>query len=156
MCYSGYFTRLRHIVDVKIPPLVEPTTKAPTPLAGCLLDFVIQPLEFASVTLNENHRSVEMLSISSLKNTFQCFVFPFSNTIVTSFSREFLEPAYSEPIIHFILPCLKQNNNKIPLSSLLQNNETCLRNPWLLHSILVLADGHSGMIILENTHHYIN
>ncbi len=55
-CDAGYFTRLRQIVDVKVPPLVEPTTKAPTPLAGCLLDFVIQPLEFATATLNVNHR----------------------------------------------------------------------------------------------------
>ncbi|XP_046457732.1 ubiquitin-protein ligase E3C-like isoform X1 [Daphnia pulex] len=117
---KGYFTQLRQIVDVKIPPLVEPTTKAPTPLSGCLLDFIFQPLEFASATMNINNR----------------------NTVVASFSREFLEPAYSEPITNFILPSLRQNNNKIPLLCLLQNNEACARNPWLLHSILVLADGH--------------
>lgn len=54
----GYFTRLRKIVDIKIPPLVEPTTRPPTPLAGCLLDFIIQPLEFAAITNSENHRFV--------------------------------------------------------------------------------------------------
>lgn len=54
--YEGYFTRLRKIVDIKVPPLVEPTTRAPTPLAGCLLDFIIQPLEFAAATFNTDHR----------------------------------------------------------------------------------------------------
>ena len=53
--YLGYFTQLRQIVDVKLPPLVEPTTRAPNPLSGCLLDFVFQPLEFASATMNINH-----------------------------------------------------------------------------------------------------
>jgi len=47
---------LRQIVDDKIPPMVEPTTKAPTPLSSCLLDFIVQPLEFATTTVNTNHR----------------------------------------------------------------------------------------------------
>lgn len=68
----------------------------------------------------------------------------FRNTIVKSFRQEFLEPAYSEPIINFILPCLTQNNYKIPLLCMLENNEVCGRNPWLLHSVLVLADRHPG------------
>jgi hypothetical protein len=46
---------------------------------------------------------------------------------------------------------LRQNNNKIPLLCLLQNNEACARNPWLLHSILVLADGHPGNLRIQLT-----
>lgn len=117
---KGYFTMLRQIVDDKIPPMVEPTTKAPTPLSSCLLDFIVQPLEFATTTVNTNH----------------------CNTIVGSFSREFLEPAYSEPVANFILPSLRQQNHKIPLFNLLHSNENSSHNPWLLHSVLVLADGH--------------
>ena len=49
---------LRQIVDEKIPPMVEPTTKAPTPLSACLLDFILQPLEFATNSVNTNHRCV--------------------------------------------------------------------------------------------------
>ncbi|XP_057365077.1 ubiquitin-protein ligase E3C-like [Daphnia carinata] len=117
---KGYFTRLRQIIDAKVPPLVEPTTRAPNPLSGCLLDFLIQPLEFACGTLDISHR----------------------NTIVKSFRQEFLEPAYSEPIINFILPCLTLNNHKIPLLCMLENNEICGKNPWLFHSMLVLAERH--------------
>lgn len=64
---------------------------------------------------------------------------------MSSFSREFLEPAYTDPISNFILPCLMKDNCKIPLMCLLQNYGTSVKNPWHLHSILVLAEGHPGI-----------
>lgn len=66
----------------------------------------------------------------------------YSYEIVSSFSQSFLEAAYSEPVEYFILPSLGQVNSKIPLTTLFQVNENKAKNPWLLHSILVLADGH--------------
>jgi hypothetical protein len=110
---------LRQIIDAKIPPLVEPTVRAPTPLSACFFDFLLQPLEFATNT-NSNY----------------------VRTIAASFSKSFLEAPYSEPVAYFILPSLGRNMEKIPLVLLLQVNENASRNPWLLHSLLVLADGH--------------
>ena len=67
-----------------------------------------------------------------------------STYTVSSFKKEFLQVAYTEPIANFILPCLRMNNYQIPISALLKVDDTTASNPWLFHSILVLADGHPG------------
>lgn len=115
---KGYFIRLRQFVDKRIPPLVEPTVRPPTPLSSCLLDFVLQPLEFVSTTDST-----------------------YNERIVASFSQAFLEIPYSEPVAFFILPSLGKNSQKLPLSTLLQVNKNTTQNLWLLHSLLILAEG---------------
>jgi len=133
LAYSGYFRRLKLIVDIKIPPLVEPTTKPPTPLSACLLDFIMEPFKFAKTTTNVNY----------------------STYTVSSFKKEFLQVAYTEPIANFILPCLRMNNYQIPISALLKVDDTTASNPWLFHSILVLADGHPDLKYEETLRSYV-
>ena len=82
----------------------------------------MEPLKFAAITTNLNY----------------------STFIVSSFKKEFLQMAYTDAIANFILPSLRLNNCKIPMSALLQVDDSTASNPWLFHSILVLADGHPG------------
>jgi hypothetical protein len=57
---KGYFGQVRCLVDNKIPPLLEASSRPPTPLAACLFDMVTRPLQLVvtSPTSNSEFRLV--------------------------------------------------------------------------------------------------
>ena len=44
-----YFRQVRRLIETRIPPLLETTTRPPTPLAGELLNMVARPLQAVQV-----------------------------------------------------------------------------------------------------------
>ena len=42
---DSYFSKIRQLMDTKIPPLLSITTRAPTPLSEEILQMVLRPLD---------------------------------------------------------------------------------------------------------------
>ena len=42
---DSYFVKIRQLIDTKIPPILAPTTKPPTPLSEEILQMVLRPLD---------------------------------------------------------------------------------------------------------------
>ena len=42
---NSYFSKIRELIDTKIPPLLSVTTRPPTPLSEEILQMVLRPLD---------------------------------------------------------------------------------------------------------------
>ena len=70
-----YFRQVRRLIETRIPPLLETTTRPPTPLAGELLNMVARPLQAVQVIF---------FCSPSFKRTQPSFIFFWSSSIILS------------------------------------------------------------------------
>ncbi|XP_076671002.1 ubiquitin-protein ligase E3C [Andrena cerasifolii] len=82
-----YFEQLRKLIDEKIPPMLEPTSVAPTPISKCLVDMIKQPLELILFLPQKDD---------------------FSMLILQELCKSILSPRMSDPIRMFIIPSLSE------------------------------------------------
>jgi hypothetical protein len=118
---KDYYGNLRRLVDARIPPLVEETTKSPTPMAETIFGMIMQPLLLIT---GDNE---------------------FSKNVLTNLTERFLTDSFSEQVDYFILPSLAANTN-FPYSEwnkVLHQSEL-RRTPWLLYSFLKIGKIHLG------------
>lgn len=81
---KGYMQHVRELLDSKTPPLLESSSNPPTPLAACLLDMLVRPLQLVSLSSDHEIRV----------------------TLLKGLCESVLCPRLSEPIKLFVLPAL--------------------------------------------------
>ena len=123
---NSYFAKVRQLVDTRIPPLLQETTRAPTPVSGEILGMITRPLLM-----------VETCPDNSLVTD-----------VMTQLCKHILAPAFSDQIRLFILPSLCQTKG-FPLSRLLNSfsvisreEPQLLTSSGLLFSLLSLSRPH--------------
>nr|CAD7431264.1 unnamed protein product [Timema monikensis] len=84
LVHKGYFQQVRCLLDNKVPPLLEPSPTPPTPLASCLFDMIICPVNLVTIVTNTE----------------------FSDLILRSLCRHILSPQFTEPVQLFVIPAL--------------------------------------------------
>ena len=93
---DSYFIKIRQLVDTKIPPILAPTTIAPTPLSEEILQMVLRPLDI-----------VNTIQDRSMVNTIQL-------------SENMFCKELSEQVRMFVLPSLA-SHSQFPLTKLVQS-----------------------------------
>ncbi|KAK2578758.1 hypothetical protein KPH14_012282 [Odynerus spinipes] len=83
----GYFEQLRTLIDEKVPPMLQSSSIAPTPISKCLLDMVKRPLQLVSCLEQRNAQHV---------------------LILQEFCKNILSPKLSGPVKMFIIPALTE------------------------------------------------
>ncbi|KYN18133.1 PREDICTED: ubiquitin-protein ligase E3C [Trachymyrmex cornetzi] len=83
----NYFEQLRKLLDEKVPPMVEVTSVAPTPISKCLLDMIKRPVDLISYV---NHRE------------------NFSTLVLRELCGSVFSPRLSDPIRMFVVPALAE------------------------------------------------
>ena len=123
---NSYFAKIRQLVDTRIPPLLQETIRAPTPVSGEILGMVVRPL-----LVLENCPDNSLVT-----------------RIMTDLCRHILAPAFSDQIRLYILPGLSQTKG-FPLTRLINSFSLISReepdlvtSPSLLFSLLSLARPH--------------
>ncbi len=118
----GFFKHLRQICDTRIPPMIAETSKAPVPIAGTILDLIMQPLRLIQEDNND-----------------------FANKVLTSLTEHFLTEKFSEQIDFFIVPSLASEKSfpYATWSKVLHGNSKLKKSPWLLYAFLRLGKIHS-------------
>eukprot|EP00095_Tigriopus_kingsejongensis_P006661 maker-scaffold363_size195477-snap-gene-0.52 protein:Tk06661 transcript:maker-scaffold363_size195477-snap-gene-0.52-mRNA-1 annotation:"ubiquitin-protein ligase e3c" len=112
-----YFECLRSLCDARIPPMIEATSKAPTPLAEIILDLIARPLRL----LSQSEQSLR-------------------SEIVRRLGRSFFQTEFSEQVRNFILPALSETQFPfLEWISALNREDEALSNIWLLYSFLSLG-----------------
>jgi len=93
----NYFEQLRKLLDEKVPPMVEATSVAPTPISKCLLDMIKRPVDLISYIHHNDNFSILVLQ----KLCSSIFSPRLSDSI-----RMFIIPALAEfkdfPYVHLI------------------------------------------------------
>ena len=115
-----YFKQVRRLIETRIPPLLETTTRPPTALAGELLNMVARPLE-AVQQLQDRSLTAEMMH---------------------QLCQEFLSPDPSDQVHLFLLPSLASLHllRLDPLvQCLLDESRVVARTPCLFYSFLLLS-----------------
>ena len=115
-----YFKQVRRLIETRIPPLLETTTRPPTALAGELLNMVARPLE-----------AVQLLQDRSL-----------TAEMMHQLCQEFLSPDPSDQVHLFLLPSLASLHllRLDPLvQCLLDEGRVVARTPCLFYSFLLLS-----------------
>ena len=115
-----YFRQVRRLIETRIPPLLETTTRPPTPLAGELLNMVARPLQ-AVQELQDRALTSEMMH---------------------QLCQEFLSPDPSDQVHLFLLPSLASLHllRLDPLvQCLLEEGRVVARTPCLFYSFLLLS-----------------
>lgn len=118
---QDFFAHVRKICDLRIPPLLHETTKAPTPMAETVLNLIMQPLKLTS---DEN----------------------FMKPVLLNLTKNFLTEKFSEQVDFFVLPSLAAEKN-FPYglwSKVLHQEKTMKKTPWLLYSFLKIGKIHSN------------
>lgn len=82
-----YFGQLRKLIDEKIPPMLEATSVAPTPISKCLVDMIKRPLDLICYLERKDD---------------------FSMLVLQELCRSILSPRLSDPIRMFIIPALSE------------------------------------------------
>ncbi|EFN77772.1 ubiquitin-protein ligase E3C isoform X1 [Harpegnathos saltator] len=83
----NYFEQLRKLLDEKVPPMLEVSSVAPTPISKCLLDMIKRPLDLISyLDRNEN----------------------FAILMLQELCRSIFCPGLSDPIRMFVIPALAE------------------------------------------------
>jgi ubiquitin-protein ligase E3 C len=114
-----YFSRIRILIDCKIPPLLEETLQPPTPVSGEILQMLLRPLQV----------------VGSLQDRGMV------SKILAQFSNHILSSPFSDQVRLFILPSLSLSGN-VPfyrLCDLLTTQASVPRTPCLLYSFLSLS-----------------
>lgn len=118
----GYMAQIRLLLDTTTPPLLRASPSSPTPLAGCLLDMVLRPLDLHM----------------------QATDFNFSFLLMEELCRNMFCKEMTEPIKLFLLPALSVSP-LFPFQQMVKtlNNTSLPANTWLLHSFLFLEQRHT-------------
>lgn len=83
----NYFEQLRKLLDEKVPPMLEVTSVAPTPISKCLLDMIKRPLDLIPyLDRNEN----------------------FSALVLQELCRSIFCPDLTDPVRMFVIPALAE------------------------------------------------
>lgn len=90
---NRYLQHLKHMIEEKIPPMVEPSAVPPTPIAKCIMDMIKRPLKLVHHLDN---------SAETSKRTSD----EFSVFVLSKLCESVLSPKMSEPIKMFIVPAL--------------------------------------------------
>ena len=120
---NKYFALVRQLVDMRIPPLLEETTRAPNPVSAEILGMIVRPLAV-----------VEQCEDSGLVTE-----------VMVQVCRHILAPVMTDQVRLYLLPCLSATPG-FPLARLLQSFSAVsqaepglLSSPALLFSLLSLA-----------------
>jgi ubiquitin-protein ligase E3 C len=119
---KSYFQHVRQLADSRIPPLLEASTRPPTPMSGEILQMVLRPLE-AAAGLQDR---------------------PLQTETVRQLCRAVLCPEPSHQVRLFLLPSLAESGQlKLdPLVDCLMQTgagQHVERTPCLLYSFLLLS-----------------
>ena len=118
-----FYAHLRHICDLRIPPLMKESIKPPTPMAEIVFNLIMEPL---SLVKEENE---------------------FSKNVLLSLTEQFLTERFSEQVDFFIVPCLAaQKNFPYGLWSKILHQNKPKETPWLLYSFLKIGKIHLGTL----------
>lgn len=82
-----YFEQLRTLIDAKVPPMLQSSSIAPTPISKCLLDMLLRPLQIVSYMDQRNEHYI---------------------LILQEFCNNILSPKLSSSIKMFIIPALAE------------------------------------------------
>ena len=114
MIRQDFYADLRRICDIRIPPMVKETTKAPTPLAETYFNLIMQPLGL--VKSDDG----------------------FASNVLLNLTKNFLTHRFSEQVDYYIVPALAAEKT-FPYAiwgKILQKNADMKKTPWLLYSFL--------------------
>ncbi|XP_075215548.1 ubiquitin-protein ligase E3C [Lycorma delicatula] len=114
---KGYIDSVRRLLDEHTPPLLEPSSKPPTPLAGSLLNMIQRPIMLVNQT--DDAYFNELVMVELCRNVLSCDM--------------------SEPVKWFLLPALSEFPH-FPFPHLLNTLNVCSL-PYtsnLLYSLLIL------------------
>ena len=118
---QNFYADLRRIVDIRIPPMVTETIKAPTPLAETFFNLIMQPLGLIQCDDNVGTQ------------------------VLLNFTKNFLTERFSEQVDYFVVPALAAEKT-FPYAlwgKVLQEHEL-KKTPWLLYSFLRIGKIHLG------------
>jgi len=120
----GYFNQVRVLIDSRIPPLLETTTRAPTPVSQEILQMITRPLQLVS-------HSGDVA---------------FINQMLQQLCLAILCQPFSEQIRLYILPSLAEPEVRFPMarfSGALQgptpSSISVPCTPWMFYSFLSLS-----------------
>ncbi|KAF7386370.1 hypothetical protein HZH68_013502 [Vespula germanica] len=82
-----YFEQLRTLIDEKVPPMLQSSSVAPTPISKCLLNMLLRPLQLVFYLEQKNGHYV---------------------LILQEFCKNILSPRLSSAIKMFIIPALAE------------------------------------------------
>ena len=118
---QNFYADLRQICDLRIPPMVSETTRAPTPLAETFFNLIMQPL--GMIQSDDG----------------------FGTQVLLNFTKNFLTERFSEQVDYYVVPALAAEKT-FPYSlwsKVLQSHEM-KKTPWLLYSFLRIGKIHLG------------
>ncbi|XP_052278265.1 ubiquitin-protein ligase E3C-like isoform X2 [Dreissena polymorpha] len=94
---KGYFECMRRLLEHKVPGSMERGPQPPTPVAGSILDLVMQPICYAA----------------------QCKDSAFSQQVLSYVCKTLLCPAYSEQVSQFLIPAMAYGKYPFPFVDLI-------------------------------------
>jgi len=120
---NDYFAKVRQLVDLRIPPLLEETTRPPNPVSAEILGMIVRPLAVVE----------------------QCEETGLVTEVMVQLCKHLLAPAMTDQVRLYLLPSLCESQT-FPLARLLQSfslvsqaEPDLATSPPLLFSILSLA-----------------
>ena len=130
---KDYYGNLRKLCDVRIPPIITETIKAPTPMAETIFNLIVQPL---SLIKSDNE---------------------FAKNVLLNLTVNFLSEPFSEQLDFYVVPSLASQKNfpYVIWSKVLHQNEV-KASPWLLYSFLKIGKLHLGQDQGFDVHTYLS
>ena len=130
---KDYYGHLRKLCDVRIPPIMTETIKAPTPMAETIFNLIVQPLSLIS---EESE---------------------FAKNVLLNLTINFLSEPFSEQLDFYVVPSLasQQNFPYVVWSKVLHQNEV-QASPWLLYSFLKIGKLQLGQDQGFDVHTYLS
>lgn len=134
----AYFSKIRAILDKRVPEPYEPSTKPPTPLAASLMELIERPLNL-------------QIDDDAIKSV-----------VVRKFFSELVVGPFSAQVKYFVLPCLlsktpKNLNGDAVMSSIItDHNLEIPESVWTLYAFVKLIAPQASTFNNANKKRYLD